>query len=1445
MSSYEEDLAAFMGGGAKTAPSAGGGKSYDEMLSEFTGTGKKAKKPKEKNLFEQADEALSADKGVIGQAYHVGKDVVKTAWEAPGEVARKPLESVGAGATGYVAGAADVADATANVYKHVMKSIPALKNIPPLAMGEQWLRDINQVVGRPADAPAAMGPAIREQPGYKQFQKKLPNVTHGGEILGMIGANPLKNPLVSAATKPGLAAVHAPSALIEKVLPNRLGRAAGGAATGLGFGVAGGVSQQMQAGQPVDPLAAAQQSQGLALLGAVGGALRGGKKKLQPPQKPAPEAEKGTGVTVIDPESGEVVDQSPPMIPERKPVAMLTDRESEPVDVEVVGSGERTLKGSSERGPRRIEQKIIGPSVKEKFQEGIDRAVEERRLRHPDAEGEAQATPEYLLDRIRKADDADVLRQITQDKDAPEEWQRAAYERWFELEEKGSKPVDEIDKSGEPVENTRLESTRLKEPRQMTLDEEAERIKREDQQYPLSKERFPSGEAIKLKSKKGNYSLPSEGWSPRQMTDEELARQKDQADIELERKSLNQSKRRDWRKVQKALNEEKMRREQRRVEGLSEDWPGGNRGKPLETQNPQPQAVEGSVQPTESFETEPAGLTVGDAEASGTSGKNNLLDKIRQYHEDYTTSARIAKVLKRDHPELVSQFTHRDLEQYVRENRKPEVTDYLESVKGYRNPNIKRVTPPEGVKEVPGNLGHLSDGYEYFPKEVNGDRQVWRAKTGDAGANAQFAGTFKEMRNAHPELFDKKARDAGKQDKLADSIAEGLEKRGRRSAVREFLEGESGEGPAIPFLDEAVAERIAQHAVGFTNKMGDAIREIRDPRKRAELWEAAIKNVGQVMYDVDKMRHYDQSGLYMDFMKFQSEAEQLLRGVEIPKTAELKTAFAKAAKMKPDDVWKMGELSDAQKRFAVKLKMLTEDFQETVKERHQELEGIGESDPYRRFLKDYYEHISGKDINSGESLAKEGTVGDTVKDLWYDSIVTGNWHIHSIHAFDAFIHGFGYLGRDFVAGARDLLLDPSVQKFVMSHQGAGLMKSARFGDEVSLKDRLDAFVEKGIKKVPGGDKALAVGRALEGSWVEGQKINLLRAGALSRAAKQMNYKGGAAQLARDIMDDNKIDQVKADEAYMRITSDLFDMIGYQAMGVKNRNVWQRGKVDLPGGKEFGPGASAFTKMLQPFMGMRTVQSRLLWKMWGDVVKSESREQFIDNLKPVVRLHTALAVNGGTAALPRAAQLAIFYALGAPALNQINKALEKVNFMPWTVGHLTPDMMPVLFGTWDNLGKIITDSHEKLHDFSQGSLQKKTGIISEAALSPSVAGLPSGRNIGQAAKNFGAAFDKKHTRTFGIYEDTVPTRKKLAGTVKDTHYDAIKAAFDTLMPTHSRHELHHEIQQGLNKSRFLDWVEAKYDKETRKAVNRKMLKGKNLEEVDWFELSDKVKERYDR
>ncbi len=633
------------------------------------------------------------------------------------------------------------------------------------------------------------------------------------------------------------------------------------------------------------------------------------------------------------------------------------------------------------------------------------------------------------------------------------------------------------------------------------------------------------------------------------------------------------------------------------------------------------------------------------------------------------------------------------------------------------------------------------------------------------------------------------------------------------------------------------------YAAQLGRRLASAFAQTKSAAGRKAIADIGLKYTG-AMFDLDYVKQYFPSGLHLDLGIHRGRLELKMRNApDFLASIEKRDAFETTKDMTPAEILSDPKLklNQAERQWASEVKKITQEQLESIKQAYDdEVAANGEKTNKAEFLHGFYKKSSGgRDVrNPGLSPEPTGSLTKVMRyarNAQYDNIVAGNLHIHSIHAWDALLHGQAFMGiKNFWAGAQKSISDPKVKKFVTDFHGSGMIRSARNAGNPTLLEKTvgNAIQKKGeTNKLVGG--LLKVGRAVEGSWLENKKLDVLRAGTLEVIAKE---KGMTVHQIIDGIEKNTMPEIQQIQIAARMHDMLMDMTGYKATGVTNRNAFARANKDL------GEYSEAFT-------GMRQVQTRMLNHMYADAFTSGKPKDIL----PVLTMHTTLALISGKGTLPKAARVGIKLAAGGAALNEIEKHLDEAALvgkaLGMDIGHLSPDGIAGLSWTFDSLSRaregLVSSAEGGLSSFTTLEGLKKHGIATIAtAIGGSAARLPS-LKVGAEALAEAENVRKGFKKVANIDESTLST-KAVKGTTDVPYYTAMDALQSFMSPTNSLLKTEHAQQAAIHRARALDQVGHKYGKEA-SALARKWLKDdKGLytpdEDIDWNEFA-KVTDEY--
>lgn len=623
-------------------------------------------------------------------------------------------------------------------------------------------------------------------------------------------------------------------------------------------------------------------------------------------------------------------------------------------------------------------------------------------------------------------------------------------------------------------------------------------------------------------------------------------------------------------------------------------------------------------------------------------------------------------------------------------------------------------------------------------------------------------------------------------------------------------------------------EGLTQQWRGFAAKvernLSTFYHKLKSPEDRAKI-AAEVKSAAGLANDFDIIQKLDPAGLSISMSRHRGVLETLMYDAKLPQTIAERDAFAKTRSMSVEEVLGSEDmrkvLSEDQINWLAATKQATDGMVEDVKARYFDEDITPE---YKEFLSDYYESLTDHSIK-GESRRKTKLekASRHITNALYDNIVKGNWGIHSIHFWDALVHGGSQLGRHFWRGAADAYSNPTVKNYIRGYKGSGLMKSARSGDAPTI---LEKTIGGAIERVAAKNKvvagALKIGQALEGGWLEGEKMHVLRAGALHRIATDMKIKGGAEGLVKKLQS-GQLTPEQILEMNVRQASILSDVIGYNPTGILNRNVFQRR-------------VGALAKIVQPFVGMRTVQSRLLYDQWSKAFVSGK----VSDLKSAAAMHGMLLATGGSSTVTKLGKVAIKGALGAAALNEVEKHLDAMKLIPnITVSHLTPDMVPALFITLDNASRLVSDIGTFVQQPLNPAVIAKQGARAlGSVLGGSVGNVPSVGNMIKAATE--ADNVRKGYKEAHAFDETALLRSQYSGKALVGKYDAFDALLSFLSP-HDLDKTHHAKEAVIHRDRVLEDIGNMYGEVARAKAAKKI---SAQTEYDWNKISEWAKENFD-
>lgn len=643
------------------------------------------------------------------------------------------------------------------------------------------------------------------------------------------------------------------------------------------------------------------------------------------------------------------------------------------------------------------------------------------------------------------------------------------------------------------------------------------------------------------------------------------------------------------------------------------------------------------------------------------------------------------------------------------------------------------------------------------------------------------------------------------------------------------------------------APAVKQNRQGYAAQLGRRLANIFAQTKsvagRKAIADIGLKYTG-AMFDLDYVKQYFPTGLHLDLGIHRGQLELKMRNApDFLATIEKRDAFESTKNMTPNEILSDPKLklNQAERKWASEVKKITQEQLESIKQAYDdEVTAHGDESAAAKFLHGFYKKSSGgKDVRNLD--LKPEPVGDLTKvmryarNAQYDNIVAGNLHIHSIHAWDALLHGQAFLGiKNFWAGAQKSISDPKVKKFVTDFHGAGMIRSARNAGSPTLMEKtVGNYIQKKgeTNKLVGG--LLKVGRAVEGSWLENKKLDVLRAGTLEVIAKE---EGMTVHQIIDGIEKNTMPEIQQIQIAAKMHDMLMDMAGYKATGVTNRNAFARANKDL------GEYSEAFT-------GMRQVQTRMLNHMYADAFTSGKPKDIL----PVLTMHTTLALISGKGTLPKAARVGIKLAAGGAALNEIEKHLDDAALvgkaLGMDIGHLSPDGIAGLSWTFDSLSRaregLVSSAEGGLSSFTTLEGLKKHGIATIAtAVGGSAARLPS-LKVGAEALAEADNVRKGFKKVANIDESTLSS-KAVKGTTDVPYYTAMDALQSFMSPTNSLLKTEHAQQAAIHRARAMDQVGHKYGKVASSLAQKWLKDDKGLytpdEDIDWNEFA-KVTDEY--
>lgn len=633
------------------------------------------------------------------------------------------------------------------------------------------------------------------------------------------------------------------------------------------------------------------------------------------------------------------------------------------------------------------------------------------------------------------------------------------------------------------------------------------------------------------------------------------------------------------------------------------------------------------------------------------------------------------------------------------------------------------------------------------------------------------------------------------------------------------------------------------YAVQLGRRLTNAFAQTKSAAGRKAIADIGLKYTG-AMFDLDYVKQYFPTGLHLDLGNHRGQLELKMRNApDFLATIEKRDAFESTKNMTPNEILSDPKLklNQAERKWAAEVKKITQEQLESIKQAYDdEVAANGEKTNKAEFLHGFYKKSSGgRDVrNPGLGPEPTGSLTKVMRyarNAQYDNIVAGNLHIHSIHAWDALLHGQAFMGiKNFWVGAHKSISDPKVKKFVTDFHGSGMIRNARNAGSPTLLEKTvgNAIQKKGeTSKLVGG--LLKVGRAVEGSWLENKKLDVLRAGTLEVIAKE---RGMTVHQIIDGIEKNTMPEIQQVQIAAKMHDMLMDMTGYKATGVTNRNAFARANKDL------GEYSEAFT-------GMRQVQTRMLNHMYADAFTSGNPKDIL----PVLTMHTTLALISGKGTLPKAARVGIKLAAGGAALNEIEKHLDDAALvgkaLGMDIGHLSPDGIAGLAWTFDSLSRaregLVSSAEGGLSSFTTLEGLKKHGIATIATVvGGSAARLPS-LKVGAEALAEADNVRKGFKKVANIDESTLSS-KAVKGTTDVPYYTAMDALQSFMSPTNSLLKTEHAQQAAIHRARAMDQVGHKYGKVAAGLAQKWLKDDKGLytpdEDIDWNEFA-KVTDEY--
>lgn len=453
----------------------------------------------------------------------------------------------------------------------------------------------------------------------------------------------------------------------------------------------------------------------------------------------------------------------------------------------------------------------------------------------------------------------------------------------------------------------------------------------------------------------------------------------------------------------------------------------------------------------------------------------------------------------------------------------------------------------------------------------------------------------------------------------------------------------------------------------------------------------------------DKIHQFADPRFVAEYQKNLGMLDEAIRGVKTLRTGEEKAAWLRNRYSSPDEI-RMGD-NDAD--------MLSREHQEALIKQNEGLDNM--SDLFEQYLTElnrhgYTEHGIKTLIPGGNNLARalsidlehidprafhgerwgEHAAGHLTNNL-YRMMVTGNWHISGLHFLEAGTVGLSAHPASFIEGTALLNTDKAVQQYVNSMDAStGILKRVKETTEGSPGNLWRKVQVGAVNKVGNlfgkenlhetiakNETANKAGNLIEGVSAETQKVHVMRATALVRAAKDMKYEGGATQLAKDfnkaLENPEHMDPEKRFELAGRIVYHMNEMIGFTPAGYQDLNFFQR----------LADRTSPFLKLITPFTSQVTQQSRVLTKFATKAIDAAHDGDWrtaavsVGSLSAMTGLLTLL---GGRAGLPEEVQNAMHKA-NPELAKRFLTGMDNLAFIGKAFGkeqeHLTPKLVPAL------------------------------------------------------------------------------------------------------------------------------------------------------------------------